>query len=126
MRTSRGLLDPGHVEHQRGDQPVRGAQPLRQPISGGGNQFSGEPPDQGLCVSNTRVFEIVNSVVQVYTRSGTPLIEGNKAFADGPAVGLTLNEFYGLAPTFVRPDGPFGPNMFDTSCIYDSSTNGGS
>jgi hypothetical protein len=91
--------------------------------SGGGNQFSGEPPDQGLCVSSTRVFEIVNSAVQVYTRSGTPLIEGNKAFADSPAVGLTLNEFFGLAPAFVRPDGPFGPNMFDTSCIYDASTN---
>ena len=91
--------------------------------SGGGNQFSGEPPDQGLCVSDTRVFEIVNSVVQVYTKSGTPLIAGNKAFPDGPSVGLTLNEFYGLAPAFVRPDGPFGPNMFDTSCLYDSSTN---
>jgi hypothetical protein len=91
--------------------------------SGGGNQFSGEPPDQGMCVSDTRVFEIVNSVVQVYTRSGAPLIAGNKAFPDGPSVGLTLNEFFNLAPAFVRPDGPFGPNMFDTSCLYDSTTN---
>jgi hypothetical protein len=90
--------------------------------SGGGNQFSGEPPDQGLCVGGDHVFEIVNSVVQVYTKSGTPLIAGDKFFADGPSVGLTLNEFYGLAPTFVRPDGPFGPNMFDTSCLYDPTT----
>jgi hypothetical protein len=90
--------------------------------SGGGNQFSGEPPDQGLCVSGTRVFEIVNSVVQVYTKSGTPLIAGNKAFPDGPSVGLTLNEFYDLPPTFVRPAGPFGPNMFDTACLYDPTT----
>ena len=44
--------------------------------SGGGNQFSGEPPDQGLCASNTREFEIVNQVVQVYTRTGTPLLQG--------------------------------------------------
>jgi hypothetical protein len=91
--------------------------------SGGGNQFSGEPPDQGLCVSGTHVFEIVNSVVQVYTKSGTPLIAGTKAFTDGPSVGLTLNQFYGLAPSFVRPDGPFGPDMFDTSCLYDPTTN---
>jgi hypothetical protein len=90
--------------------------------SGGGNAYSGEPPDQGMCVGGNYVFEIVNSVVQVYTKSGTPLIEGDKAFPDGPAVGLTLNEFYGLPPAFVRPDGPFGPFMFDTSCLYDPST----
>jgi hypothetical protein len=47
-----------------------------------------------MCVSGTRVFEIVNSVVQVYTKSGRPLIAGTKAFPDGPSVGLTLNEFY--------------------------------
>src|SRR4029077_9182847 len=27
--------------------------------SNNGNQFSGEPPDQGLCTSGSRVFEIV-------------------------------------------------------------------
>jgi hypothetical protein len=91
-------------------------------FSGGGNAFSGEPPDQGLCVGGDFVFEIVNSVVQVYTKSGTPLIAGDKFFADGPSVGLTLNEFYGLPPAFVRPGGPFGPFMFDTSCLYDHST----
>ncbi|MEA2581864.1 MAG: hypothetical protein QOE83_2756 [Actinomycetota bacterium] len=90
--------------------------------SGGGNAFSGEPPDQGMCVGGTYVFEIVNSVVQVYTKGGKPLIAGDKAFPDGPSVGLTLNEFYGLPPAFVRPDGPFGPFMFDTACLYDPST----
>jgi hypothetical protein len=90
--------------------------------SGNGNQFSGEPPDQGLCVSDNRVFEIVNSVVQVYTKSGTPLIAGNKAFPDGPSVGLTENEFFGLPPSIVRPDGPFGPDMFDVACLYDPTT----
>jgi hypothetical protein len=90
--------------------------------SGGGNAFSGEPPDQGLCVGGNYVFEIVNSVVQVYTKSGTPLITGDKVFPDGPSVGLTLNEFYGLPPSFVRPAGPFGPFMFDTSCLYDPSS----
>jgi hypothetical protein len=91
--------------------------------SGGGNAYSGEPPDQGLCVNNDYVFEIVNSVVQVFTKSGSPLITGDQAFPDGPKVGLTLNEFYRLPPAFVRPDGPFGPYMFDTSCLYDHSTN---
>ena len=91
--------------------------------SGGGNQFSGEPPDQGLCVNGNRVFEIVNSVVQVYTKAGVPLIAGDKFFPEGPSVGLTLNEFYDLPPTFVRPAGPFGPNMFDPSCLFDPSTN---
>ncbi|MFZ0324507.1 MAG: hypothetical protein WAN48_10290 [Actinomycetes bacterium] len=90
--------------------------------SGGGNAYSGEPPDQGMCVGGSYVFEIVNSVVQVYTKSGTPLIAGDKAFPDGPSVGLTLNEFYGLPPAFVRPAGPFGPFMFDTSCLYDPTT----
>jgi hypothetical protein len=91
--------------------------------SGGGNQFSGEPPDQGMCVNSDYVFEIVNSVVQVFTKDGTPLITGDQAFPDGPKVGLTLNEFYELPPTFVRPSGPFGPNLFDTSCLYDHATN---
>ncbi len=45
----------------------------------GGNQFSGEPPDQGLCASKTREFEIVNSAVQVYTTSGHALIAGTPA-----------------------------------------------
>jgi hypothetical protein len=90
--------------------------------SGGGNAFSGEPPDQGMCVGGKYVFEIVNSVVQVYTKNGTPQIAGDKAFADGPSVGLTLNEFFDLPPSFVRPDGPFGPYMFDTACLYDPST----
>jgi hypothetical protein len=91
--------------------------------SGFGNQFSGEPPDQGMCVSNTNVFEIVNQVVQVYDRSGTPLIAGNKAFPSGPSVGLTLNEFFGQAPSIDRTTGVYGPFIFDTSCLYDASTN---
>jgi hypothetical protein len=91
--------------------------------SGGGNQFSGEPPDQGLCASNDRVFEIVNSVVQVYTTDGRALIPGHPTFPGTAPVGLTLNEFYGVPPAITRPDGPpFGPFMFDVSCLYDART----
>jgi len=90
--------------------------------SGGGNQFSGEPPDQGLCANNTRVFEIVNSVIQVYSTSGTPLLAGDRFFPSGPPVGITLAQFFGNPPDFQRPDGPFGPNTaFDVSCRFDSS-----
>jgi len=76
----------------------------------GGNQFSGEPPDQGLCVGNGKVFESVNSAVQVYDKNGT-------------AHGVTsLNRFYGLASAFVRPSGPFGPDVFDPTCVFDPQT----
>src|SRR4029077_10566741 len=77
-----------------------------------GNQFSGEPPDQGLCASGTREFEIVNSVVQVYTKNGHALILGTSAIPGTEPVGLSLNQFFGVPPSFVRPDGPFGPFVF--------------
>ena len=41
-----------------------------------GNQFSVEPPDQGLCAGNGFVFETVNQVIQIYDHSGTPLLYG--------------------------------------------------
>ena len=83
--------------------------------SGNGNQFSGEPPDQGLCANNTRVFEIVNSVVQVYTTGGRPLLAGDSFFPNSRPVGITLAQFFGNPPDFQRPDGPFGPNTPSTS-----------
>lgn len=76
----------------------------------GGNQFSNEPPDQGLCVGNGKVFESVNSAVQVYNKGGT-----------GHSV-TSLNRFYGLASWFVRPNGPFGPDLFDPTCVFDPQT----
>ena len=36
----------------------------------GGNQWSIEPPDQGLCVGGGYVFEAVNNAVAVYTTAG--------------------------------------------------------
>ena len=48
----------------------------------GGNQFSGEPPDQGLCVGNGVVMETVNQVIRFYDTVGNPL-SGN----------ISLNEF---------------------------------
>lgn len=75
----------------------------------GGNQFSGEPADQGLCVGNGYILETVNSALQVYTaNNGTP----------ASAV-LSLNEFYGFPPAIDRTNGTFGPFTFDISCHYD-------
>ena len=75
-----------------------------------GNDFSNEPPDQGLCVGNGKVFESVNTAVQVYDKNGT-----------GHGV-TSLNRFYGLASAIVRPAGPFGPNVFDPTCVFDPQT----
>ncbi len=82
-----------------------------------GNQFSVEPPDQGLCVGNGYVVEPVNDVVRVYHESGTPA---------GPV--YSLNQFYGYASAIVRdPSDPsndvFGPSITDPSCHYDATSN---
>ena len=77
----------------------------------GGNQFSLEPPDQGLCAGNGFVFESVNGAVRTFKTNGRP--------ASGV---VTLNQFYGYAPNINRTTGRFGPFPFDPSCIYDSAT----
>ena len=87
--------------------------------SNGRNQFSLEPPDQGLCVGtdgsgNVRVMEVLNDVRQVYDASGTPLLTRPDA----------LNKFFGYTPAIIRTaHGPiFGPFVTDPSCLYDAST----
>ena len=57
-----------------------------QRYSNHGNQFSVEPPDQGLCAGNGFVMESVNDVLAIYDRSGNRLV--------GP---VDLNTFYGYA-----------------------------
>ena len=79
----------------------------------GGNQFSGEPADQGLCVGNGYILESVNSALRVYDAgSGAPL---------SPVV--ALNEFYGFPPAIDRSTFTFGPFTFDIGCHYDPATN---
>ncbi len=79
----------------------------------GGNQFSGEPADQGLCVGNGYIMESVNSAVQVYD------------VATGAEVTpvMALNEFYGFPPAIDRNTFTFGPFTFDISCHYDPDSN---
>lgn len=88
----------------------------------GPNQFSLEPPDQGLCVGtdgngNVRVVEALNDVFQVYDTSG------NKLFPRA----IALNAFFGDDPSIRRGKGPggsplFGPFVTDPSCLYDGAT----
>lgn len=85
--------------------------------SGHGNQFSLEPPDQGLCVGSdgsghSRVLEVINDVMRVYDTAGTPVT--------APAA---LNGFLGYAPAIVRTNPvTYGPFVTDPSCLYDQAT----
>jgi len=80
-------------------------------IAAGGNQFSLEPPDQGLCVGNGFVLETVNDVLRIFDTAGKPL-----------TAPTALNAFYGYAPAITRPAGPFGPSITDPSCTFDVQT----
>src|SRR6059058_5479027 len=42
----------------------------QQRYARGGNQFSVEPPDQGMCAGNGYVVEAVNDVLNVYNAAG--------------------------------------------------------
>ena len=83
----------------------------------GPNQFSLEPPDQGLCVGsdgngNTRILEVLNDVMRVYTTSGSAV-----------TTPTALNGFLGYAPAIIRTNPiTFGPFITDPSCLYDAQT----
>src|SRR6476620_9047059 len=76
-----------------------------------GNQFSLEPPDQGLCANGTYVLETINDVMAVYSPSG--------AVVSGPTA---LNAFYNYPFAINRSTGVRGPSATDPSCLYDSAT----
>ena len=82
-----------------------------QRLANGGNQFSLEPPDQGLCAGNGFVLETVNDVMRVYDTSGSPLTGV-----------IDLNTFYGYPAAFNRTTGESGPFITDPSCYFDPDT----
>ncbi len=84
----------------------------QQRVANRGNQFSVEPPDQGLCVGNGFVMESVNDVVNVYDAAGQQLL------------GVTdLNSFYGYPPAIKRGSpNKFGPSLTDPTCLFDTAT----
>lgn len=83
-----------------------------QRTANGGNQFSLEPPDQGLCSGNGYVLETVNDVLAVYDHAGKVLA--------GP---IDLNTFYNYIPAIARTTpAVFGPFVTDPSCYFDVAT----
>ena len=80
----------------------------QQRLANGGNQFSLEPPDQGLCVGNGYVVEVVNSVLRVWDTSGVPLTGVQD-----------LNTFFGYPAAINRTTFEFGPFVIDPVCYYD-------
>jgi hypothetical protein len=79
-----------------------------QRFANGGNQFSVEPPDQGLCAGNGYVVEPVNDMIAVYTESGHAQTRKED-----------LNTFFGYPAQFNRTTGVEGPQVTDPSCLYD-------
>ena len=80
-------------------------------VAGGGNQFSIEPPDQGLCAGNGFVMETVNDTVRIFDATGNPV-----------TAPTSLNDFYHYAPAIDRVHLLFGPNITDPSCLFDTQT----
>jgi hypothetical protein len=71
-------------------------------------QFSLEPPDQGMCVSNNgTVVEAVNTVVQAFDSSG-PISDP-----------VALNQFFNLAPEIDRVNHLYGDFTSDPKCYWD-------
>jgi hypothetical protein len=82
-----------------------------QRTANGGNQFSLEPPDQGLCAGNGFILETVNDVMRIFDTSGNP-----------QTAVIDLNTFYGYPAAINRATGAYGPEITDPSCYFDRDT----
>ena len=83
-----------------------------QRLANNGNQFSLEPPDQGLCVGGDYTIEAVNTALAVYNSHTHAMVSGPTA----------LNPFFGFAPEIIRSKHQFGPFTSDPKCYYDAPT----
>jgi hypothetical protein len=70
----------------------------QQRLANNGNQFSVEPPDQGLCAGNGFVMEVVNDVLNVFDTTGHSLLASPE----------DLNTFYGYPPRLYAQPEPLG------------------
>ncbi|NUS53003.1 MAG: hypothetical protein HOQ22_18435, partial [Nocardioidaceae bacterium] len=78
-------------------------------LANNGNQFSVEPPDQGLCVGGGFVVEAVNSAIQVRSTADAGALTGVQ----------DLNTFLGYPAAIDRQAGVIGPQVIDPVCLYD-------
>lgn len=85
----------------------------QQRNANGGNQFSVEPPSNGLAVGNGFVVQGVNNAFQVYNTSGQALL---------PAV-LATNQVFGVSPAINRTTGVQGVYPTDIRVFYDQTLN---
>jgi hypothetical protein len=100
----------------------------QQRYARGGNQFTVEPPDQGLCVGNGYVVEAVNDVFNVFNTAGASVLPDNTAtnIVSGHPRNVNhavdLNSFLGYAPAINRTTGVRAQSVTDPSCLYDAAT----
>lgn len=100
----------------------------QQRYARGGNQFTVEPPDQGMCAGNGYVVEAVNDVVNVFNTAGQSVLRDNTAaniiggFPRNVNHAVDLNSFFGYAAAINRSTGARGPSVTDPSCLYDAAT----
>jgi hypothetical protein len=100
----------------------------QQRYARGGNQFSVEPPDQGMCAGNGYVVEAVNDVMNVFNTSGQSVLPDNTStnivsgFPRNVNHAVDLNSFYGYAPAINRSTGVRAQSVTDPSCLYDAAT----
>src|SRR5919197_315200 len=101
----------------------------QQRFARGGNQFSLEPPDQGLCVGNGYVVEPVNDVINIYSAAtGASVLTDNTAtnivagFPRNVNHAVDLNSFYGYAPAINRSTGVRAQFVTDPTCLYDAAS----
>jgi hypothetical protein len=101
---------------------------FQQRYARGGNQFTVEPPDQGLCAGGGYVVEAVNDVLNVFNTSGQSLLPDNTAtnivsgFPTDVNHAVDLNSFLGYAPAIDRSTGVRAQSVTDPSCLYDAAT----
>jgi hypothetical protein len=101
---------------------------FQQRFARGGNQFTVEPPDQGMCVGNGFVVEAVNDVLNVYNAAGTSVLPDNTAtnvvsgFPTDVNHAVDLNSFFGYAPAINRSTGVRAQFVTDPSCLFDAAT----
>src|SRR5258708_4179388 len=74
---------PQAKSHPQLNMGFEGLNHYQQRYSRGGNQFSVEPPDQGLCAGNGFVLEAVNDVFNVFDAA-----TGNSALPDNTATNI--------------------------------------
>jgi hypothetical protein len=85
---------------------------LDQRFANGGNQFSHEPPDQGLAVGNNFVMEAVNCAINIYDVNGIVQLPRP----------LALTEIFGLPEELNRTTGVRNTSVGDPSCLFDPET----